>query len=100
MPFGAEPLVLTEKERQELQQMTQSRILPAGHVKRSRIILLLADGIVCQKIQDLLATAPTIVRWKCRFSQHRIAGLMVELHPGQQPSVRAPKLQTKILSAI
>src|ERR1022692_2132994 len=101
MPFGAEPLVLTEQERQELQQMTQSRTLPAGDVMRSRMILLLAEGIAYQKIQDLLdTTAPTIVRWKRRFLQHRIAGLMEELHPGQPPSVRTPKLQAKVLSAI
>lgn len=54
--------------------MTQSRALPAGDVMRSRMILLLADGIAYQKIQDLLdTTAPTIVRWKRRFLQHRIA---------------------------
>src|ERR1700719_354207 len=101
MPFGAEPLVLTEQERQELQQMTQSRMLPAGDVMRSRMILLLADGVAYQKIQDLLdTTAPTIARWKRRFLQHRIAGLMEELHPGQQPSVRTPKLQAKVLAAI
>src|SRR6202790_5865715 len=29
MPFGVEPLVLTEEERRELQQLTQSRTLPA-----------------------------------------------------------------------
>ena len=34
------------------------------------------------------------------FLQHRIAGLMEELHPGQQPSVRTPKLQAKVLAAI
>jgi transposase len=101
MPFGAEPLVLTEGERQELQQMTQSRTLPAGDVMRSRMILLLADGVAYQKIQNLLnTTAPTIARWKHRFLQHRIAGLMEELHPGQPPSVRTPKLQAKVLAAI
>jgi transposase len=97
----AKPLVLTEKERQELQQMTQSRTPPAGDVMRSRMILLLSDGVAYQKIQDLLdTTAPTISRWKRRFLQHRIAGLMEELHPGQQPSVRTPKLQAKVLAAI
>src|SRR5450755_2540313 len=101
MPFGAEPLVLTEQEREELQQMTQSRTLPAGDVMRSRMVLLLADGVAYQKIQDLLdTTAPTIARWKRRFLQHRIAGLMEELHPGQPPSVRTPKLQAKVLAAI
>ena len=101
MPFNAEPLILTEAERRELRQMTQSRMLPAGDVMRSRMILLLADGVSYQKIQDLLdTTAPTIARWKSRFLQHRIGGLTEELHPGQQPSVRTPKLQAKVLAAI
>src|SRR6202453_5255702 len=101
MPFDGEPLTLTEEERQELQQMTQSRMLPAGDVMRSRMILLLADGVSYQKIQDLLdTTAPTIARWKSRFLQHRIGGLTEELHPGQRPSVRTPKLQAKVLAAI
>jgi transposase len=64
MPFGGEPLALTEEERQELRQMTQSRTLPAGDVMRARMILLLADGVAYQKIQDLLdTTAPTIALW-------------------------------------
>ncbi len=76
MPFGSEPLVVTEQEQEELQQMTQSRMLPAGDVMRARMILLLADGVAYQKIQDLLdTTAPTIARWKRRFLDHRIAGL-------------------------
>ena len=72
MPFGAEVLVLTREEREELQQMTQSRTLPAGDVMRSRMVLLLADGVPYRKIQDLLdTTAPTIARWKERFPQQR-----------------------------
>jgi hypothetical protein len=47
------------------------------------MVLLLADGVLYQKIQDLLVTtAPIIARWKRRFLQRRIAGLMEELHPG------------------
>jgi transposase len=99
MPFGAEPLVLTEDERQELEQMTQSRTLPAGDVMRSRMVLVLADGVSYQKIQTLLdTTARTIARWKRRFLQHRVVGLMEELHPGQQPFVRTAKLQASTRS--
>jgi transposase len=101
MPFGATPIVLSEEERVELQQMTQSRSLPAGDVMRARMILLLSEGTTYRRIQDLLeTTAPTISRWKERFLQHRVAGLMEERHPGQQPSVRTPKLQARILAAI
>ena len=84
MPFGAEALGLSEEERRELRQMTQSRTLPTGDVLRARMILLLADGVSYQKIQELLdTTAPTISRWNKRFLQHRIAGLIEERHPGQ-----------------
>ena len=63
MPFRGEPIVLTEEERSELEQMTQSRMLPAGDVMRARMMLLLADGTSYVKIQGLLdITAPTISR--------------------------------------
>src|SRR4029079_202188 len=79
----------------------QSRTLPAGDVMRARMLLLLADGAPYQKIQDSLGTtAPTIARWKERFLQHRVAGLIEERHPGRKPSVRTPKLQAKVLAAI
>src|SRR5947199_1900965 len=101
MPFGPEPLMLVEDERRELRQITQSRTLPAGDVLRARMILLLADGVSYHKIQEFLdTTAPTIARWKARFLEHRVAGLMEERHPGQKPSVRTPKLQAKVLAAI
>ena len=101
MPFGADPIELTTEERRELEQMTQSRTLPAGDVMRARMILLLSGGVPYRKIQDLLdTTAPTISRWKERFLRYRVAGLMEERHPGQKPSVRTPKLQARILAAI
>src|SRR6185369_13581123 len=61
MPFGADPIVLTEHERRELRQITQSRTLPAGDVMRARMILQLSEGASYRRIQSLLyTTAPTI----------------------------------------
>ena len=93
MPFGADPIVLTEDERRELRQITQSRTLPAGYVMRARMILLLSEGVSYRRIQSLLhTTAPTISRWKNRFVRRRVAGLAEERHPGQKPTVRTAKL--------
>src|SRR3954465_779294 len=101
MPFRAAAIVVSEEERQELQQMAQSRSLPAGDVMRARLMLLLTEGVPYRKIQEVLdTTAATISRWKERFRAHGIAGLIEERHPGQQPSVRTPKLQARILAAI
>lgn len=100
MPFRAEPLVLTEEEHDELQQMSFSRSLPAGDVFRARLILMLAQGRGYTDIQQRLdTTAPTISRWRKRFTEHRIPGLMEERHPGQKPTVITPQVQAKVLAA-
>jgi transposase len=100
MPFAAEAITLTIDERQELEQMVQSRSLPAGDVFRARLILMLADGLPYRTIQERLdTTAPTISRWKERFLQQRVAGLLEMRHPGQKPSVITPALQAKVLDA-
>src|SRR4051794_39850581 len=100
MPFAAEVVTVTDEERVELEQMTQSRTLPAGDVFRARLILMLAEGVPYRTIQERLdTTAPTIARWKERFLQQRVDGLIEIRHPGQKPSVITPALQAKVLEA-
>lgn len=100
MPFTGEAITLTAEERLELEQMMQSRTLPAGDVFRARLVLLLADGVPYRTIQERLdTTAPTISRWKERFLAQRIAGLIEIRHPGQKPSAITPALQAKVLEA-
>src|SRR5215471_13517649 len=45
MPFTADAITLSSDEQSELEQMTQSRTLPAGDVFRARLILMLAEGV-------------------------------------------------------
>lgn len=99
MPFTAEAITLSSDEQTELEQMTQSRTLPAGDVFRARLILMLAEGVSYRTIQERLdTTAPTISRWKNRFLRQRVAGLLEIRHPGQEPSVITPGLQAKVLT--
>jgi transposase len=78
--------------------MTQSRTLPAGNVFRARLVLMLAEGIPYRTIQEKIdTTAPTISRWRRRFMQQRVAGLLEIRHSGQKPSVITPALQAKVL---
>ena len=92
--------MLTLEERGELEEMSRSRTLPAGDVFRARLILLLAEGLPYRTIEEKLATtAPTIARWRARFEEGRVAGLLEVRHPGQQPTVITPALQAKVLSA-
>ncbi len=100
MPFQAEVITLTPEEHAELEQITQSRTLPAGDVFRARLVLMLAAGLPYRTIQQRLdTTAPTISRWRRRFLKQRIAGLLEICHPGQKPTVITPALQAKVLEA-
>jgi transposase len=100
MPFRAERVSLGGDEREELERMSLSRSMPAGDVFRARLILMLADGRSYTEIQKgLNTTAPTISKWRKRFVEQRMDGLMQERHPGQKPSVITPQLQAKVLAA-
>jgi transposase len=100
MPFSARPITLMEENHDELRQMSLSRGLPAGLVLRARMILMLADGCSYGDIQQRLqTTAPTISRWKKRFLEDGVDGLIEVRHPGQKPTLITPKLQARVLEA-
>jgi hypothetical protein len=84
VPFTAKAITVTSDEQSELEQMTQSRTLPAGDVFRARLILMWAEGVPYRTIQERLdTTAPTISRWRNRFLKQRAAGLLEIRHPGR-----------------
>jgi len=100
VPFKAKPLTLTSDEHDELRQMSLSRSRPAGDVIKARMILMLSGGRSYAEIQERLqTTAPTISRWKKRFLDERLNGLVESRHPGQKPKVITPKLQARVLDA-
>jgi transposase len=100
MPFTSETIAITAEERDELEQMTRSRTLPAADIFRARLILMLADGEAYRTIQARLeTTAATISRWKDRFLKERIAGLTKIRHPGKRAFVITPALTAKVIDA-
>jgi transposase len=94
------PLGLTEQESQELRHIAASGALPASDVFRARLILLLPEGRSYAAIKrELHTTAPTIARWKQRFPEKRLDGLMENRHPRRQPTVMTPRLQARVPAA-
>ena len=68
--------VLAEAERAQLEQMSASRSLPAGIVRRARGILLTAEGQSNQAIaRQLKVTSASVTYWQRRFCTARLAGL-------------------------
>lgn len=87
MPRGRAPsfkIVLSESERTELEHITRSTSLPAGMVRRARIILLSADGSTHRHIAEAVSISlPLVGYWRNRFNQDRLAGLYDVPRPGR-----------------
>ena len=55
-------------KRRELNEIAQTRSLPAGFVFRAKLILMLTDGVSVAVIKERLrTTTPTISRYKQRL---------------------------------
>src|SRR6266849_10806098 len=95
--MSSESIRLTASEEDELRVRARSRTLPAGEVRRARLMLMLAEGKSYQVIQaELPCDATFIVRWKQRFLQDRLSGLYAR-HPGRAVEKRTPKMEARIL---
>jgi transposase len=89
---------LSVAERSELETWARSRRLPAAHVKRAQMLLLLDEGLSWNAVSALTPCSPDfIARWKRRFERGRLAGLYAR-HRGKRPALGAAKVQARILA--
>jgi putative transposase len=76
--------VLDSELREQRESLASSRSLPAGLVRRAKIILLSASGKTNVEIARQLETSKvTVSLWRCRFLGHGVCGLYDELRPGR-----------------
>src|SRR5688572_26055304 len=91
------PLSLTDADRQELERRSRSQTMPAGDVRKARLLLSLAEGLSYREIQSTLGCSPAFIsRWKSRFEEHGLAGLRGR-YQGKKATVLTPALEAKIL---
>jgi transposase len=77
------PIVLSDVERQALTAWARSRTAPARLVTRARIVLAAANGVANTDIaSDLSLARGTVVTWRQRFAEQRLAGIEQE-RPGR-----------------
>ena len=81
------PVVLSAGERKHLKKTTRQLTAPQRLVQRSRVVLLAAYGLSNAAIaRELRCARATVVTWRERFAQHRLAGLSDEPRPGRPRS--------------
>ncbi len=96
-PFAGQPIHLTDAQRDDLKEIARSNALHARMVQRTKIVLVLADGVSGRAVETKLEVSrPTIAKWRRRFLDHGVEGL-TNRHGGRAPwkltaRVRAPVL--------
>jgi transposase len=74
---------LTEIDRRELESLASRRKTAQGLAQRARIVLLAAAGAENKDISLRVGAAPnTVGKWRRRFAERRIDGLLDEPRPG------------------
>ena len=82
------PLTLTPMAREELERLAGSRSLPHGLVRRSRIVLLAAEGMSNRAVAGGVGVSSvTVGMWRQRFLQQGLMGLYDEPRPGAPRSI-------------
>ncbi len=78
------PLEISAQTRAELEALSKSRSLPAGLVRRAKMVLWSVDGLSNDQIAEHLRTSePLVSLWRRRFREQGLAGLYGEARPGR-----------------
>jgi transposase len=94
-------ILLTTEEREQLEAIQRSRSMPAGIVRRAKIILFSADGMSNAAIAKRLDASPfTVGTWRKRFLSDRMQGLHDELRTGRPRSMSDEEVATLINKAL
>ncbi len=77
MSRRAPQIELTSEERVTLESLTRSPSSAQRDVLRARIVLLAAEGLRNEQIQERLKVSkPVVIKWRRRFAAQRLAGLV------------------------
>ena len=99
-PRAAE-IVLTDVERAELVGWTRRRKSAAGLALRARIVLAAADGGSNVELADRLELdRNTVSKWRNRFVQFRLDGLLDEPRPGRPRVVGDERIKDLITATL
>ena len=94
----APTITLTDKERKALSRLANGRRTQVRVVKRAQIVLAAARGLENREIaKELGMTRETIGRWRSRFAETRLDGIIKDLpRSGRKPTKRS-KVESRII---
>jgi len=94
-------LVLTENEREQLTALTLRRKTAQALALRARIVLACADGVDNKIVASRQRVTPqTVSKWRARFVEHRLDGLLDAPRPGAPRTIEDTQVDAVIAKTL
>ena len=95
------PLTLTDVERGELESLARRARSAPALAQRARMVLSCADGQDNKAVARRVRVAPaTVGKWRRRFLEQRVAGLLDEPRPGAPRQITDAQIEDVIVRTL
>ena len=94
-------LELTSDEREQLERWVRRRKSAQGLALRSQIVLSCATGLTNKEVAAQLGISmPTVGKWRARFIDSRLDGLVDEPRSGRKPTITAEQVEDVVVATL
>ena len=94
-------LVLTDEERETLSRWARRAKSAQALALRSRIVLACAEGLTNKEVAARCGCRPpTVGKWRRRFVELRLDGLVDDPRPGRPPTITAEQVEDVVVATL
>ena len=94
-------LELTSDEAEQLHRWIRRRTSAQALALRSRIVLACATGLTNKEVAAQLGVSmPTVGKWRSRFVESRLDGLVDEPRSGRKPTITAEQVEDIVVATL
>lgn len=96
-----QPLTVTDEEREVLERWSRRPKSPHSIAQRARIVLLAADDMSNKDVAEKVGVNPaTVLKWRKRFLERRLDGLIDEPRPGAPRSIGDDEVEAVVVRTL
>ena len=94
-------MIVTDEEREVLVRWSKRPKSPFSIAQRARIVLLAADGLTNNEVADKVGVnQTTVVKWRKRFIEQRLDGLVDEPRPGAPRTISDADVEALVVRTL